>query len=118
MTKFIGNYFNYGIETNNKRQCRLNWAYYCINPCQKSQIHKIEFIKGPYGDIYWDVRNKLWSCKKTASQKKLFQEIDYCNLEKQVLNRYGYKFGNAHNMETPYSSLGKAQREHQKNVSF
>lgn len=119
MTKFIGNYFNYGeIETDNKRQCRLNWAYYCINPCQKSQIRiKLNLSEGQYGDIYWDVRNKLWSCKKTASAKKLFQEIDLSNLEKQVLNRYGYKFGNAHNMETLAHNWGKAQREHQKNVS-
>lgn len=119
MAKFIGNYFSYGQdEENKKRQCRLNWAYYCINPSQKSQIRiKLNLSEGQYGDIYWDVRNKLWSCKKTSSAKKLFQAIDLANLEKQVLSRYGYKFGNANNMETLAQNWGKAQREHQKNVS-
>lgn len=119
MAKFISSYLNYkGTSFQGKKQCRINWAYYCVNPNQKSQVRiKLNLSEGEYGDIYWDVRNMVWSCKKTASAKRLFQEVDLSNLEKQLLNRYGWKYDHANDMETLAKNWGKAQREQRKQGS-
>ena len=119
MAKFISSYLNYAdTAVQRKKQCRLNWAYYCVNPNQKSQVRiKLNLSEGEYGDIYWDVRNMVWSCKKTVAAKRLFQEVDLANLEKQLLNRYGWKYDHADNMEILAKNWGKAQREQKKQVS-
>ena len=66
MAKFIHLYQSYEEPSSiNRHTCRLNFAYYCINPNQKSQVRiKLELSEGELGDIYWDVIRKIWSCKK------------------------------------------------------
>ena len=98
-------------ETGQRRQVKLNWASYCINPNQKSQVRiKLNLVEGEYGDIFWDVRDNCWSCKKTSKKaKKLFEEIDLSNLESQLLRRYGWKY-HADDMSKLASNWGKEKR--------
>lgn len=118
MAKFIHLYQSYEEPSSvNRHTCRLNFAYYCINPNQKSQVRiKLELSEGELGDIYWDVIQKIWSCKKTAKARRLFESVDIANLEKQVLSRYGWKY-EAQDMETLASNWGKAKREYLKQAS-
>lgn len=118
MTKFISLYRSYEEPSSTGRHtCRLNFAYYCINPNQKSQVRiKLELSEGELGDIYWDVIRKIWSCKKTTKARRLFESVDIANLEKQVLSRYGWKY-EAQDMETLASNWGKAKREYLKQAS-
>ena len=119
MAKFIHLYQSYGRKPSsvNRHTCRLNFAYYCINPNQKSQVRiKLELSEGELGDIYWDVVQKIWSCKKTTKARRLFETVDIANLEKQVLSRYGWKY-EAQDMETLASNWGKAKREYLKQAS-
>lgn len=94
-----------------KRQIKMNWASYCINPNQKSQVRiKLNLVEGEYGDIFWDVRDNCWSCKTTSkTAKKLFEEIDLANVESQLLRRYGWKY-HADNMPRLASNWGKEKR--------
>lgn len=118
MAKFIHLYQSYEEPSSvNRHTCRLNFAYYCINPNQKSQVRiKLELSEGELGDIYWDVIQKIWSCKKTTKARRLFESVDIANLEKQVLSRYGWKY-EAQDMETLASNWGKAKREYLKQAS-
>lgn len=117
MSKFISMYLNYNETGNSKYSCHLNFAYFCINPKQKSQIRiKLDLSEGESGDIFWDVVHKVWSCKKTSKARRLFESIDLANLEKQVLSRYGWKY-DAQDMETLASNWGKAKRECLKQAS-
>lgn len=114
MSKFIGMYLNYEDKNVSKYSCYLNYAYYSINPRQKSQIRiKLDLSEGETGDIFWDVTKKVWTCKKTARAKALFESVDIANLEKQLLKRYGWKY-QASDMETLASNWGKAKREYLK----
>lgn len=66
MSRFVGMYKNYSGESK-KRQCRLNWASYWINPRKPSQVRiKLNLSEGEYGDIFWDVVQKTWSCKSAS----------------------------------------------------
>lgn len=118
MAKFIHLYQSYEEPSSSDRHsCHLNFAYYCINPNQKSQVRiKLELSEGELGDIYWDVIQKIWSCKKTSKARRLFESVDIANLEKQVLNRYGWKY-EAQDMETLASNWGKAKRKYMKQAS-
>ena len=96
-----------------KRQLHLEWASFSVNPHQPSQKRiKICFDKDKkqYGDIFWDVINKCWSCKATAQAKRLFESCDLQNLEQQVLARYGYIY-HANDMDTLASNWDKAKRQ-------
>ena len=102
MSKFIKQYLDYEESScQDRHSCRLVYAYYCINPNQKSQVRiKLNLSEGEYGDIYWDVINKVWSCKKTSKAKRLFESVNIANLEKQVLSRYGWRYQALHTIVT------------------
>lgn len=86
-----------------KRKVRFNWASCWENPHAGSQKRiKVNIDEGLYGNIYWDILEKHWSCKEDKESKKLFQEIDLRDLEKKVLSKYGNNY-NASCME----DLGK-----------
>lgn len=110
MARFISMY-NGLSPSEKKRQIKLNWASFCVNPNQKSQVRiKLNLVEGDYGDIFWDVRNNCWSYKKTSkTAKSLFDEIDLANLESQVLRRYGWRY-HAGNMSELASNWGKEKR--------
>lgn len=110
MAKFIGLYRAYE-EPTKKRQCRVVWASYSINPRQKSQVRiKLNLSEGEYGDIFWDVIGKTWSCKADRKAKERFAEIDMKNIEEQVLRRYGWRY-KASDMETLAAHWGQEKRE-------
>lgn len=110
MARFIGLYRVYE-EPKEKRQCRVVWASYSINPKQKSQVRiKLNLSEGGYGDIFWDVIGKTWSCKSDRKAKDLFTAIDMKNIEEQVLRRYGWRY-HASDMETLAANWGREKRE-------
>lgn len=110
MARFLSMYAGV-TEHEKKRQVRLNWASFCVNPNQRSQVRiKLNLVEGDYGDIFWDVKDNCWSCKKTSkAAKKLFEEIDLANLESQVLKRYGWRY-KAADMSALASNWGKEKR--------
>lgn len=94
LTKFLLMYKHYNTSGEMKRQCHVNWVSYWVNPKAPSQQRiKLSLAEGDYGDIYFDCVKKTWSCKAEKSAKNLFLSIDMKNIEQQVLNRYGAKFG-------------------------
>lgn len=107
MAQFISMYKGL-IPSEKKRRIKLNWASFCVNPNQKSQVRiKLHLVEGEYGDIFWDVVQNCWSCKKSSkTAKKLFEEIDLANLESQVLRRYGWRY-NAKDMSELASNWSK-----------
>lgn len=97
MSGFLVKYRSVYTEmTEPKRQLKLEWAKPWQNPKMPSQRRvRLMLNEGQYGDIFWDIVGHCWGCKSTKSAKDLFRSIDLANLEKQVLNRYGWKFGAA-----------------------
>lgn len=97
-----------------KQMAHLNWASLSINPKQPSmQRIKLNLNDDRYGNIFWDLRNKCWDCKKDKYSRKLFQEIDLDNLETQFIKKYGSKYGTS-NMDQLADSWFKEYKEKQK----
>ena len=106
--QFLVAYRKYEPEP--KVPVKLNWAGYWENPRRLSQKRiKLNITEGEYGDIFWDVIKKSWSCKSTGSAKRIFNTIDMEDLERQVLRRYGDKY-QAYDMEDLAKSWGCAKR--------
>lgn len=74
---------------------------------------KLNLNDDRYGNIFWDLRNKCWDCKKDKYSRKLFQEIDLDNLETQFIKKYGSKYGTS-NMDQLADSWFKEYKEKQK----
>ena len=74
---------------------------------------KLDLSEGSYGDIYWDVIGKAWSCKSTRMAKELFSATDMKNIEEQILRRYGWRYS-ASDMESLAVNWGREKREKQK----
>lgn len=88
------------MEVNNKKTVFLNWASLWINPQKKSMVRiKVNIDDDNYGNIFWDVVEHSWSCKKTKAAQQLFETIDLNNLEKQMIEKYG-RYYNASDMDT------------------
>lgn len=114
MSKLIPIYLNDKSNSEEKLKAYLEWASYNENPRQKSQKRiKLKLTVGEYGDIFWDVVKKCWSCKSTTKAKKLFSTLDIANLEQQLLNKYGWRY-KANDMNVLASEWGKANRIKQK----
>lgn len=113
LQSFLDTLKEYRNDMEGKQQAIVEWASYQENPRQKSQKRiKLKLNFGEYGDIFWDVIKKCWSCKSTSKAKKLFQTLDLMNLERQVLNRYAWKYCKGKNdMESLAYEWGKAKRE-------
>lgn len=94
MMSFLSMYKKFVPDVSGKHQCHVNWASFCVNPNARSQKRiKLNLVEGEYGDIFFDCVKKVWSCKTTTSAKRLFQSLDMENIEQQVLNLYGPKYG-------------------------
>ncbi len=114
MSKLIPIYLNDKSNSEEKLKAYLEWASYNENPRQKSQKRiKLKLTVGEYGDIFWDVVKKCWSCKSTTKAKKLFSTLDIANLEQQLLNKYGWRY-KANDMNVLASEWGKVNRIKQK----
>lgn len=114
ISKLIPIYLNDKSNSEEKLKAYLEWASYNENPKQKSQKRiKLKLTVGEYGDIFWDVVKKCWSCKSTTKAKKLFSTLDIANLEQQLLNKYGWRY-KANDMNVLASEWGKVNRIKQK----
>lgn len=97
-----------------KRTAHLNWASLSINPKQPSmQRIKLNLNDDRYGNIFWDLRNKCWDCKKDKYSRELFHEIDLDNLESQFIKKYGPRYGTS-NIDQLTAFWLKEHREKQK----
>ena len=107
---FLQMYRNFEGEKD-KEPVRVNYASFVENPKQKSQKRiKLNLSSGEYGDIFWDVVGKTWSCKVSTKAQKLFKEIDMEYVEQQVINRYGWRY-RATDMETLSSNWEREKRK-------
>lgn len=100
-------------EENNSEKLRafLEWASFSINPRAKSQRRiKLKLNFGEYGDIFWDVPKKCWNSKTDTKAKKLFVSLDMQDLERQVLNKYGWKY-HVNSMDDLAYAMEKAKKE-------
>jgi len=113
LQSFLDSLKIYQNDMKGKQQAIVEWASYQENPRQRSQKRiKLKLNFGEYGDIFWDVVKKSWSCKSTPKAKKLFQTLDIENLEQQVLNKYAWKYCKGKNdIESLAYEWGKAKKE-------
>lgn len=72
-----------------KLPVHLEKAHLFINP-KKASMQRIVLTLsvGSDGDIFYDIPGHYWSCKSSASAKKLFKQIDMCDLERQMYCKY------------------------------
>lgn len=113
MQVFIQVYNSYQKKENTV-PIHLNWASYFENPRKKSQRRiKMDLSDGEYGDIFWDVIAKAWSCKSSSKAKKMFHAIDMESLENQVMRKYAYRY-QASTMEELAYNWGKDKKEKEK----
>lgn len=76
-----------------KMPAHLDRAYIFINPKKESmQRICLKLSVGNDGDIFYDVVGHYWSCKSTSSAKKLFGQIDMCDVERQMYKKYVIPF--------------------------
>lgn len=98
-------------DNSDKLKAYLEWASYSINPRAKSQQRiKLKLNFGEYGDIFWDIPKKCWNCKTDTKVKKLFSSLDMQDLERQVMNKYAWKY-HATTMDELAYAMGKAKKE-------
>lgn len=101
----------YEEDNTEKLRAYLEWVSFSINPRAKSQKRiKLKLNFGEYGDIFWDVPKKCWNSKTDTKAKKLFASLDMQDLERQVLNRYGWRY-HANNMDELAYAMEKAKKE-------
>lgn len=81
-------YIKLEYETD-KIQAHLEKAHIFINP-RKPSMQRIclQLSLGEDGDIFYDIVGHYWSCKSTTAAKKLFKQIDMCNIEEQMTKKY------------------------------
>lgn len=81
-------------EMKKKQKVHVSWASKWKNPNCPSQtrIRLMLTDTSRYGDIFWDIRQKAWRCKQTKSAMEFFRSVDLCDVEKQVLSKYGYRY--------------------------
>lgn len=76
-----------------KQPAHLERAHLFINPRKKSMRRIcLQLSVGQDGDIFYDIVGHYWSCKSTGTAKKLFKNIDLCDVEEQLYKKYVYPF--------------------------
>lgn len=91
MEVFLKAYWKYSSKNEEKTPIHLERGHLFINPRKASQQRIIaEINKGNEGDIFYDIVAHCWSCKCNSKAKKLFNEIDLEELERQFLLKYHY----------------------------
>ena len=107
---FCGKYRDWS-ENTDLIQTELKKAGVFVNPNRKSQQRLVCTLNiGDRGDIFYDIFHKCWNCKATTAAKRIFKEIDKCDLERQFLEKYGYPF-NLNSMDAIGKSWLKYQRQ-------
>lgn len=100
-----------------KSPAHLEKAKLFINPRQKSmQRICLKLSIGNEGDIFYDIPGHFWSCKTSTAAKKLFNQIDMCDLEHQFYKKYVYPF-NHKSVDDVAKSWLKFSREKRKEAN-
>lgn len=73
-----------------KRLVQVEKASPWISAYNGDQRIRLKLSEGEFGDIFYDVRRKMWSCKSTSSAKRLFEDIDMLDVESQYVAKYGW----------------------------
>ncbi len=94
------------IQPTGSEKLEVEGASYWQNPKQFTQQRIVVWNNHKNTGIYWDVNGKYWSCKSDIKSKKLFQSVDLNDVERQVLQKYSWKFDGVENMD----SLGYEMR--------
>lgn len=117
LQKMILDLQEYEEDNSDKLRAFLEWASFSINPRAKSQKRiKLKLNFGEYGDIFWDVPKKCWNCKTASKAKKLFASLDMQDLERQVLNKYGWRY-HVDSMDDLAHEMEKTKKEKEKEAS-
>lgn len=92
MTVLANKYRELQDETD-KLPAHLERAYIFVNP-RKPSMQRIclKLSVGNDGDIFYDVVGHFWSCKTSTAAKKLFRQIDMCDVERQMYVKYVIPF--------------------------
>lgn len=92
---FIPKYLEYEEDSKRTTPVHLEKASTFINPKKGSQQRIRLQLAGGYdlGAIYYDAVKKVWSCKSDTASKRLFKTCDMVDLERQFMEKYGYRFG-------------------------
>jgi len=95
LSRFVKQYYTMNLDESPKRTVRLERAGYFDSPYTYDRRIRLKLSEGDFGDIYYDITKqpRCWTHKKTAKAKRLFESIDMADIERQFMNKYGYKFG-------------------------
>lgn len=115
LTVFLNEYLKaYKAGTELKTQRHLEYAYFWINPQRPSQKRLCLVLnEGAKGAIFWDAVSQNWSHKSDKESKRIFASSDLSNLEKQVMNRYAWKY-EVNTISDLCKCMEKAKRERDK----
>lgn len=112
-TSLLKKYMEYPEEQERTQKDRLKYAYFFANPNNPGQRRVNLVMESGNRQIYWDSKNKYWSCKSETGAKKYFKTLDMADMERQVLGRYGRKY-KASSMEDLSRNMETEKREHSK----
>lgn len=92
---FLKQYYSTPEKKEQKRTVRLISASYYDSPYAYDRRIRLSLSDGNYGDIYYDMSKqpRYWKHKKTSKAERLFDSIDMADIERQFMNKYGYRFG-------------------------
>lgn len=62
------------------------------SPYKKEARIKLKLSDGSFGDIYYNLYEHRWECKKNAAAVRLFNSLNMADIENQFMDKYG-KFG-------------------------
>lgn len=95
-----------------KIQVTLNWASYNVNPHNKRMVRiKTNLSAGEYGDIFYNIETRSWSCAATRRAEKLFQRIDLVDLERQMMKKYAWKYKDVDDMDMLAKAMGEEKKK-------
>lgn len=116
MEYFTKQYRDLQYETG-KFPAHLEKAHLFINP-KRPSMQRVYLVLsvGNDGDIFYDIAGHFWSCKSTAAAKKLFQQIDMCNIESQLYRKYitPFRLKNVDEMAQSWLKFRRAKQKERK----
>ena len=75
------------------------------NRYKKEVRIRLTLSDGEEGDIYYDLFDHAWKCKSDRRAMELFNSLDLVDMERQFLEKYGYRFGHDSVSEIGFSWL-------------
>ena len=113
LEEFMYTYASYQ-KPSDKVPVELKWASYNISPYNHKLVRiKMNLSSGEYGDIFFDVPKRVWSCVSKPRAERLFRRIDLVDMENQLMRKYAWKY-HAEDIDQLASAWGKEKREKEK----